>query len=205
MDEDKKYAGEPMTFARHYLRMAKDPKIGMNVPCGTCNACCRSNLDIALTPEEAKTFEHELDFGGMPVIKPIDGKCPHLIDDKCSVYDRRPLTCRRFDCRVYFFGKVNASQEDKSDLNAAINRWYTKVRTPADAGLLISWRYMIQEQVKIHGPYKLEELTVKPLLQCLVWLHKQGEAVFAKIAKAHAKGDMKKFCKSVEDNTNDRD
>jgi hypothetical protein len=106
---------------------------------------------------------------------------------------------------VYFFGKVNASQEDKSDLNAAINRWYTKVRTPADAGLLISWRYMIQEQVKIHGPYKLEELTVKPLLQCLVWLHKQGEAVFAKIAKAHAKGDMKKFCKSVEDNTNDRD
>lgn len=30
-----------------------------------------------------------------------NGHCPMLVDHKCSVYEARPGTCRRYDCRVF--------------------------------------------------------------------------------------------------------
>ncbi len=29
------------------------------------------------------------------------GHCPMLVEQKCSVYDARPRTCRRYDCRIF--------------------------------------------------------------------------------------------------------
>ena len=30
-----------------------------------------------------------------------DGACVHLGDGGCSIYEHRPATCRRYDCRIF--------------------------------------------------------------------------------------------------------
>ena len=49
-----------------------------------CGKCC-TNM-IQFTPSEKNAM------GGYDYID----KCPHLINGKCSVYDRRPLICRLY-------------------------------------------------------------------------------------------------------------
>lgn len=73
-----------------------------DVPCGSCNACCRSGYDVELTPGEAERLPHVPDRYGDPVLpKHDDGSCALLVDGKYSVYDHRPQSCRTYDCRIY--------------------------------------------------------------------------------------------------------
>lgn len=79
----------------------------VDVPCGTCSLCCHGN--IFLFPDE--------DAKGLPVVtaRRIDGamlrrleqkpngECAHLLEGRCSVYDRRPRICCVFDCREHYF------------------------------------------------------------------------------------------------------
>lgn len=48
-------------------------------PCTKCGACCRSIGGI-----------HEMSHLALP-----DGSCKHLtVDNRCAIYERRPLACR---------------------------------------------------------------------------------------------------------------
>src|SRR5665647_3042565 len=81
-----------------------------DVPCGTCTACCRSAQFVHIGPNETATLARipaELLFPapGLPagnVLLGYDelGNCPMLVDDRCSIYEDRPRTCRVYDCRV---------------------------------------------------------------------------------------------------------
>jgi FkbM family methyltransferase len=77
-----------------------------DVPCGTCVDCC-SKLTPYLTNEEfisgdyAYTFM-KVDGSEEPVItipKSVDGGCMYLVNNRCSIYSKRPKACRQFDCR----------------------------------------------------------------------------------------------------------
>ena len=91
-----------------------------DVPCGTCNGCCRSSYFIHVRPDEAETLAQiprEVLFAapGLPegnVLMGYDehGRCPMLIDDACSIYPYRPSTCRVFDCRVFTATDVAPAQ-----------------------------------------------------------------------------------------------
>lgn len=83
---------------------------GATVPCGTCTLCCKSEA-IILHPEdgddpanyETIVVEHPL-YKDRPVfmIKPRDGggtACRYLGPFGCSIYAKRPVLCRGFDCR----------------------------------------------------------------------------------------------------------
>lgn len=82
----------------------------MEVPCGDCCACCKSSYFIHIQPQETETMRQipaELLFpapGRPPGFKLMgydqNGRCPMLINVKCSIYEYRPLTCRNYDCRV---------------------------------------------------------------------------------------------------------
>ncbi len=77
-----------------------------SVPCGTCSLCCHGN--VFLFPDE--------DANGLPTViarrmdgamlrrleQKSDGECAHLIEGRCSVYDKRPRICRKFDCRDHY-------------------------------------------------------------------------------------------------------
>ena len=69
------------------------------VDCQSCHGCCRANYSIGLSEDEAKVLPHTR-VDGFPVVLPeADGKCPFLVDEVCTVYDKRPVSCRQYDCR----------------------------------------------------------------------------------------------------------
>ena len=68
--------------------------------CGTCSACCRVFAFVPLLQHETgEGLNYELVNGKRVLKKNIDGSCIHLINDKCSVYEHRPLSCSGYDCR----------------------------------------------------------------------------------------------------------
>jgi Fe-S-cluster containining protein len=83
----------------------------MDVPCGTCTACCASSQFVHIGPDEVATLAHipaELLFPapGRPrghVLLGYDerGRCPMLGEGGCTIYEHRPRTCRTYDCRVF--------------------------------------------------------------------------------------------------------
>lgn len=104
-----------------------------SVPCGECIACCTSSYFIHIGPGESETLSRiprELLFPapGLPkghVLLGYDekGRCPMLVDGKCSIYDHRPQTCRSYDCRVFPAAGIEAGESGKELINLQIRRW----------------------------------------------------------------------------------
>ena len=83
-----------------------------NPPCKDCQAiCCRygaSNVGYSVLLEEGEEsrFPEAItlssvrqggdDEWGLPT---KNGKCVHLVQNQCQIYDRRPQGCIDFDCR----------------------------------------------------------------------------------------------------------
>ena len=83
-----------------------------DVPCNDCTYCCQK-LSPFLTPDEINTGDYpislvqpteqeqtELNIGPkVTLFMNKDHGCSMLINNKCSIYDHRPLACKQFDCR----------------------------------------------------------------------------------------------------------
>jgi len=72
-------------------------------PCTKCGCCCR-NL-------HKSELYFELDRG--------DGVCKYLNENKCSIYDTRPLICRIDACYDMFFS-MHMSRDEFYKLNLII-------------------------------------------------------------------------------------
>jgi len=93
------------------IRNAQLSGDGMDVPCGECTACCRSFQFIHIGSNEKQTLARipkELLFpapgqpeGYMLMGYDSEGRCPMLVENTCSIYTDRPLTCRNYDCRIF--------------------------------------------------------------------------------------------------------
>jgi Fe-S-cluster containining protein len=104
-----------------------------DMPCGSCNACCRSSYFIHIRPDDIAALDHidqELLFPapGLPEGHFImgfnqQGACPMLVDDQCSIYAYRPQTCRDYDCRIFAATEIAAGGVDKQDVNTQAVRW----------------------------------------------------------------------------------
>lgn len=71
------------------------------VPCQGCRECCwhhRVDVYPGLEPTEGLDVVHTA--SGYSLRKRADGACVHLGEGGCTVYDRRPLACRSYDCRI---------------------------------------------------------------------------------------------------------
>jgi Fe-S-cluster containining protein len=123
-------------------RLALVKENGADVPCGECNACCKSSYFIHIRPEEIRTLariNRKLLFPapGLPkgnVLLGYDqnGCCPMLIDGKCSIYEHRPLTCRIYDCRIFTAVGIAAGEDDKTLITQHIRRWKFSYPTERD-------------------------------------------------------------------------
>lgn len=84
-----------------------------NVPCGSCTLCCEK-LTPFLTAEEIDSGKYPISLIQPPeefinennnigpivaMYKNINGGCSMFKDNKCSIYESRPISCRQFDCR----------------------------------------------------------------------------------------------------------
>jgi len=78
-----------------------------DVPCGTCVDCC-SKLAPYLTEEEFLSGQYvytftKADGANKPVItvpKAEHGGCMYFVNERCSIYEKRPFACKQFDCRT---------------------------------------------------------------------------------------------------------
>ena len=137
-------AGEFSSWLRDSLTALKDDA-EMDVPCGECNACCRSSFFIHIKPDETDTLSHipaELLFPapGLPegnVLMGYDekGHCPMLKKGACSIYEHRPLTCRSYDCRIFPATGIQISGKDKILINRQVERWKFSLTEPEDVEL----------------------------------------------------------------------
>ena len=134
-------AGRFSAWRRRFLE-ALDTGGVADVPCGTCSACCRSAYFVHIEPDEVETLRRvpvELlaPAPGRPlghVVLGYDeqGRCPMLDDDRCSIYDHRPRTCRTFDCRVFPAAGLSPAADGKPALAEQAGRWRFAYPTPAD-------------------------------------------------------------------------
>lgn len=125
----------------------------MDVPCGTCTACCTSSQFVHIAPDEIDTLARvpaELRFPapGLPrghVVMGYDehGRCPMLVDGTCSIYDHRPRTCRTYDCRV--FAATGVVPEGQPAIADRVSRWRFEVDDEA------RWR-AVHAAVPANGP-----------------------------------------------------
>jgi hypothetical protein len=53
-----------------------------------------------------------------------------LVDDKCSIYEHRPRTCRNYDCRV--FPAAGIAEDDKALITERALRWEFSYPTERD-------------------------------------------------------------------------
>ncbi len=51
------------------------------------------------------------------------GHCPMLVDNKCSIYDYRPQTCRTYDCRVFTATGVPVDQQTQAEIAHRVKAW----------------------------------------------------------------------------------
>ena len=57
------------------------------------------------------------------------GRCPMLRDDRCSIYEHRPRTCRTYDCRVFAAAGIDG---DRDEITARTRRWRFDYPTDTD-------------------------------------------------------------------------
>ena len=115
---------------------------GSDVPCGACTACCRSSQFVHIGPHETDTLAHipaELLFPAprLPrghVVLGYDerGHCPMLVDNRCSIYEHRPNTCRTYDCRIFPAAGIDVEAADKPLIAEQAGRWRFSHPTTAD-------------------------------------------------------------------------
>jgi Fe-S-cluster containining protein len=115
---------------------------GADVPCGSCTACCRSSYFIHIGPDETETLRRipralQFPAPGLPegnVLLGYDehGQCPMFVDNRCSIYEHRPRTCRNYDCRVFPAAGFSPDEDDKALITQQAGRWRFDFRTALD-------------------------------------------------------------------------
>jgi hypothetical protein len=116
-----------------WLRAALDAlaeEASADVPCGSCNACCRTSHFVHIRPEERQArarLPRGLLFPapGLPpgnLVLGYDeaGCCPMLVAGRCTVYEDRPLACRTYDCRIY---AATGVAPDRDAIAEQVRRW----------------------------------------------------------------------------------
>lgn len=134
-------AGDFSAWLSH-ARKAIALGLGTDVDCGDCAACCRSSYFIHVKPDEAKALGPEAQGAlaaapGMPkghkvLAHDARGVCPLLKPSGCSVYAKRPQTCRNYDCRIFAAAGIAAGGREKAGINARVEGWVFSYPTARD-------------------------------------------------------------------------
>jgi Fe-S-cluster containining protein len=126
------------TWLRATLATLRDD-VPADVPCGDCNACCRTFHQIHIRPGE-KRARKRLPREYLSVARGLPpgylllgyteaGACPVLIDGRCMIYEDRPLVCRTYDCRMY---AATGIPPDRAEIVSQVLRWRFAYPAPED-------------------------------------------------------------------------
>lgn len=132
-DDDDTIPAGPFSTWLAGMRRAIDGEQEADVPCGSCTACCRSAQFVHIEPDEQGALARipsellfpapRLPAGHVLLGYDEQGRCPMLVEDRCSIYEDRPRTCRTYDCRVFAAAGVAPDEEAQPDIAARVERW----------------------------------------------------------------------------------
>ena len=110
------------------------------VPCDGCTACCESGQFVHVDPDERDALAvipaallfpaPGLPPGHLLLGYDEHGRCPMLVDGRCSIYASRPRACRTYDCRV--FAASGVTPDHQPAIAARVAEWRFTFTGPAD-------------------------------------------------------------------------
>jgi Fe-S-cluster containining protein len=150
------------------------------VPCAGCTACCTSSQFIHIAPDETDTLAHvppELLFpaprqppGHVLLGYDEQGHCPMLVDDRCSIYEHRPRTCRTYDCRIFPAAGLDPD-DDKPAIARRARQWRFTFPSPSNtvehdavgaaATFFDQHRHLLPDSAGAPGPTRLALLAIE--------------------------------------------
>ncbi len=88
--------------------------------CDGCTACCRGGRVTLHQSLGDDVTLYEVDTSGDVLKRKADGSCHYLGEQGCTIYERRPVVCRAFDCRSYATSPwVRSAAYDDREIRAA--------------------------------------------------------------------------------------
>lgn len=83
------------------------------IKCGGCTLCCHESVDL-LPTEDHSAYDTYFDpeIGAWRLNVGVDRKCIYLGEKGCTIYSKRPVKCRAFDCRLLYLS-LNQEQRDE--------------------------------------------------------------------------------------------
>jgi Fe-S-cluster containining protein len=139
----KSIAG-PFSDWLELTRKAIDTGGVVDVPCGSCSACCCSGFFITVCMNETETLENIPGnlLKSIPGVRGTQymecephGRCRLLREGLCSIYEYRPLSCRTFDCRIFAATGILPNRNEQSPINQRIKSWRFSYPTLRDREL----------------------------------------------------------------------
>lgn len=124
-----------------------------NVECGSCRGCCRAGYAIGLSTEEAEIIPHATIAGCAAILPLPNGACPYLVDEQCSIYDHRPVSCRQFDCRDFALASLRINVNlggaknqagGVDEINASIERFHAEHGRLASVGMSDTAKLLVE-------------------------------------------------------------
>lgn len=71
--------------------------------CDNCSKCCENiYLPFIASPDEKEWLEyHDIEVieNSVGEFIKINNKCSKLVDGRCSIYEKRPDICRKYECK----------------------------------------------------------------------------------------------------------
>ncbi|MEC5160461.1 MULTISPECIES: YkgJ family cysteine cluster protein [unclassified Janthinobacterium] len=126
-------AGEFASWLGLTRHAQRQKTAGSDVPCGECNACCRSSYFIHLTPADTQAVKRipkallfpapGLPKGNVLMGYNDKGQCPMLVENTCSIYAHRPQTCRDYDCRIYAATGIELTDAAQASIAERVANW----------------------------------------------------------------------------------
>lgn len=147
----------------HQTRNALENNTDTEVACGECTACCCSSYFIHIDVQETEALaripaELLFDAPGRPrgsVVMGFNesGNCPMFIDDRCSIYEDRPQTCRTYDCRIFPAAGLTGDVDKLSVLHS--KRWKFDYPNEQDqiehVAVIVAARFLREHAGRLEG------------------------------------------------------
>ncbi|HUK77025.1 MAG TPA: YkgJ family cysteine cluster protein [Thermoleophilia bacterium] len=134
MDHDGEIATERFSAWLRRTRRALRTGEAVAVPCGDCTACCTSSYFVhidadegaalAAVPDELKFAAPGRSPGGVVLGYDRRGHCPLFDGRGCAIYERRPRTCRTYDCRIFPATGLTVGSERPAIARGAARFWF---------------------------------------------------------------------------------
>jgi hypothetical protein len=86
------------------------------------------------------------------------GRCPMLVNDRCSIYEDRPQTCRDYDCRIFAATGITLDDQVQAGIAAQVKAWrftYPSETDRQEHGAVRATAVFLQQNAKLFPPQAL--------------------------------------------------